>query len=270
MVSVLIIEDERYERRALSSIISNAGYEVVGEAATAQEGIELASSHCPDIVLVDIRLPGNSNGLDCAKVILEKRPDTKVLILTAFPEFSYARRALEMGIESYMLKPISPKEISQKISEAALKINKHKFSLHNSTIGILRSLCLGIVTSTEEDLPLVRYDQLCKWPLAVYTIVPDQSLFFCKMEHWKKEMHNMAKLMKSSIYLGEIDEEELFLLIETSSNDSDENEIANKVLHLAKQSGFTFSMGYGGLVYKPYDLYGAYCKARDAVSSSEV
>ncbi|MEW5920596.1 MAG: response regulator [Bacillota bacterium] len=134
MARILIVEDEPYERRALSSFIRQAGHEIVGEAATAREGIELATLHHPRIVFIDIRLPEGVDGLDCAKTILERVPHTIIIIITAYAEFDYARRALEMGVFSYMLKPVSPEEISQKIAELEQKFIKKSPSVVKKNI----------------------------------------------------------------------------------------------------------------------------------------
>ena len=135
MVRVLIIEDEPYERRALSLFIRQAGHEIAGEAATAREGIELANLHHPHVAFIDIRLPGGMDGLDCAKRIMKQVPKTIIIILTAYAEFDYAHRALELGVYSYMLKPVSPEEIRQKITEVEQKIDQKSLSMVKKHIG---------------------------------------------------------------------------------------------------------------------------------------
>lgn len=122
MARVLIIEDEAYERRALSSFIQQAGHVIVGEAATAREGIKMAKMHRPHIAFVDIRLPEGVDGLVCAKTMLENVPDMVIIILTAYAKFIYAQRALDIGVHSYILKPASPAEIREKIAHVEQRL----------------------------------------------------------------------------------------------------------------------------------------------------
>lgn len=133
MARILIVEDEPYERLALASFIRQAGHKIVGEAATAREGIALASLHNPQLAFIDIRLPGGVDGLDCAKGILEKAPETVLVILTAYADFNYAHRALELGVFSYMLKPVSPEAIKQKVAEVEQKL-KMKWPKKNAPL----------------------------------------------------------------------------------------------------------------------------------------
>lgn len=126
MLRVLIVEDEPYERRALVSFIIEAGHKVIGEAATASEAIRLAAQHLPQLAIIDIRLPGGVDGLECTKVIKERIPEISVIVLTAYADFYYAQRALELGVSSYMLKPVSPAEIKAKIADLEQKIIKEE------------------------------------------------------------------------------------------------------------------------------------------------
>lgn len=112
MYTLLIVEDEQLERQALRFIIGEQcpSINIIGEACDGKRAIELAGREKPDIILMDICMP-EINGLDAAKIIKSRQPDTSIVMLTAFDEFKYAKQALNIGALDYLLKPIRPAEL---------------------------------------------------------------------------------------------------------------------------------------------------------------
>ena len=104
MFKLLIAEDEQLERRALRFIIEKkaADIHVVGEAGDGLSAVRIAENEKPDIVLMDIRMPG-INGLEAAKSIKKLLPNAVVIMLTALEEFSYAKEAITLGAAKYLL-----------------------------------------------------------------------------------------------------------------------------------------------------------------------
>ncbi len=116
MTKVLIVDDEKYVRMGIKSETDWAliGCEVVGEAANGVEGLEKAESLRPDLVVSDIRMP-KMDGIEMAEKILDKYPSTKVIFLTAYNEFEYARQAIRIGVSDYLLKPFQDGELEGSI-----------------------------------------------------------------------------------------------------------------------------------------------------------
>ena len=112
MTRVLIVDDEKYVRMGIKSETdwSLIGCEVVGEAANGIEGLEAAETLRPDLVISDIRMP-KMDGIEMAEKIIEKCPGTKVIFLTAYNEFEYARQAIRIGVSDYLLKPFQDGEL---------------------------------------------------------------------------------------------------------------------------------------------------------------
>ena len=112
MYTLLIADDEQLERQALRFIIDKQCPEIqiVGEAGDGASVVRTAVEEKPDVVLMDIRMP-EMNGLEAAKSIRALLPDTSIIMLTAFDEFSYAKEALALGAVEYLLKPIRPDEL---------------------------------------------------------------------------------------------------------------------------------------------------------------
>ncbi|NUW40396.1 response regulator [Nonomuraea rhodomycinica] len=121
MVTVLVVDDQVLIRAGLAALIRAApGLDVVGEAATGEEAVELAASVRPDVVLMDIRMPG-MNGLAATERILaeggERAP--KVLILTTFDIDEYVYNALRLGAGGFLLKDTPPERLISAIHTVA-------------------------------------------------------------------------------------------------------------------------------------------------------
>lgn len=109
---VLIAEDELLERKAMKKFIQNniKEVEVVGEAMNGRIAIELATKLQPDIIFMDIKMPG-INGLEAIEKIHESQPMIKFILVTAYDTFEYAKQAMKFGIKDYVLKPGRTEEI---------------------------------------------------------------------------------------------------------------------------------------------------------------
>lgn len=112
MYKLLIVEDEQLERQALRFIIEKNldTIEIVGETGDGASAIQIAQQEKPDLVLMDIRMPGIS-GLEAAKTIRKLLPETIIVMLTALEEFNYAKEALTLGATEYLLKPVRPADL---------------------------------------------------------------------------------------------------------------------------------------------------------------
>ena len=117
---VLIVDDQRLIATSLQSILKDLGKELLGEIAIAADGDEalrLAAAFRPDLVLMDIFMPVMS-GLEALKLIKEKLPDTKVLMLTTFGCDNYVKEAMGNGACGYLLKDTTPQEVMESIASA--------------------------------------------------------------------------------------------------------------------------------------------------------
>ena len=107
-IAVLVADDEELERRALKKIIHEMNiYSIVlYEAENGREVLEQIQRRKIDIVLLDIKMPG-LDGVKIAKQIKMVSPSTHIIFVTAFSEFDYAREAVHLGVEEYLVKPVS-------------------------------------------------------------------------------------------------------------------------------------------------------------------
>ncbi|MNI12551.1 putative response regulatory protein [compost metagenome] len=114
MYKVLIVDDEHFIRERLVTIIPWEEYDLV-VASVAEDGesaLEQIRAVSPDIVITDIRMP-DMTGLEMIARAEAYRPNTQFIILSAYSEFDYAHRALQLGVTDYLLKPTKPEELLQ-------------------------------------------------------------------------------------------------------------------------------------------------------------
>ncbi|MCR4955074.1 MAG: response regulator transcription factor [Lachnospiraceae bacterium] len=100
---VVIVDDDKIALISLKTIIASSGMEVVACGENGEEAIALYEQHQPDILLSDIRMEG-MDGMEAAKIILEKHPEAKILFLTTFCDDEYVINALKYGAKGYILK----------------------------------------------------------------------------------------------------------------------------------------------------------------------
>ncbi|MHB1598886.1 MAG: ANTAR domain-containing response regulator [Acidimicrobiales bacterium] len=114
--SVVIAEDEAIVRLDLREILEEEGYEVVGETGRGDEAVALVRSHQPDLVILDIKMPG-MDGLAAAREINSERRSA-VLILTAFSQRDLIEQARDAGALAYLVKPFQKEELLPAIEVA--------------------------------------------------------------------------------------------------------------------------------------------------------
>ncbi|MGY0692028.1 response regulator [Virgibacillus sp. FSP13] len=120
---VLIAEDEFLERKAMKKFmeVNFNDMEVVGEAPNGRKAIELAQSLQPDIIFMDIKMPG-INGLKAIEKIRQVNPAVKFILVSAYDSFDYAKQAMNFGIKEYILKPGKKEEIVKAIRRVQKEI----------------------------------------------------------------------------------------------------------------------------------------------------
>lgn len=116
---IMIVDDHEVVRLGLISLLEqNSQYEVVAQADNAPDAIKKVETYKPDIVLMDIRLPGMS-GIEACEQITKKHPDTKVIMLTSFAEDEMLFSAIKAGASGYVLKQINAKDLINSIESVA-------------------------------------------------------------------------------------------------------------------------------------------------------
>lgn len=122
MLKVMLIDDEQNILTGLRYLIDwNAqGFEICGAFQNSQQAMERAPELCPDLIITDIEMPGTS-GLDLIAALREVLPKSLFVILSAYEDFHYAKRAVELGAFRYLLKPLPAEELTGLL----LDVQKH-------------------------------------------------------------------------------------------------------------------------------------------------
>jgi DNA-binding NarL/FixJ family response regulator len=111
MISVLIADDQALLRGSFRVLVDTTpGLTVVGEAGTGAEAVDLAAEHHPDVVLMDVRMPG-MDGIEATRRICDQLPEVRVLMLTMFDLDAYVYAALRAGASGFLLKDTPPADL---------------------------------------------------------------------------------------------------------------------------------------------------------------
>ncbi len=114
---ILIVEDHEDNRRIMRDLLTSAGYDLL-EAETGEEGVSLAGTHLPDLILIDIQLPG-LDGYGATRSI-RSNPALREIPIIAVSSYALSGddvKALEAGCDAYVTKPFSPRALLAKIRE---------------------------------------------------------------------------------------------------------------------------------------------------------
>lgn len=116
--NIILVDDHEVVRLGLKSLLEHhAQFEVVAEAGTAKDAVEMVEQYHPDVVLMDIRLPGAS-GIDACQEITDRWPDVRVVILTSYAEDEMLFSAIRAGASGYVLKQIGAEGLITAIEAA--------------------------------------------------------------------------------------------------------------------------------------------------------
>lgn len=110
--SILIVDDEDVIREGLKQVVAweKLGYSVVGTVSSGEDALRFLEDHAVDVLLTDIRMPRIS-GIELARLVKANYPETSVVIISGYDNFSYAQNAIRYGVYHYLLKPCAEEEI---------------------------------------------------------------------------------------------------------------------------------------------------------------
>jgi two-component system response regulator DevR len=119
MIRLLIIDDHEMVREGLKAMLTaEPDFEIVGDAANAEQAFELIERLHPDVILLDIRLPGMS-GIDVCRTVMEHYPETAVIILTTFSDEALVAQCIQAGARGFIVKDIERFDLKRSIRAVA-------------------------------------------------------------------------------------------------------------------------------------------------------
>ena len=143
-IRVLIVDDHAIVRKGICALLSEAdGFEVVGEAGNGQEAVLAAQEIQPDVILMDLLMPG-MDGIEATRQITNRQPKARILVLTSFAADNKVFPAIKAGAAGYLLKDSSPEELVRAIRQ----VQRGEPSLHPT---IARKLLQEIARPAEQQ-----------------------------------------------------------------------------------------------------------------------
>lgn len=127
MYSVLLVDDEALIREAISENTkwNELGFELAGTCKNGREAMEFIRKNPPDLLLTDICMP-YMDGMELAKYVYEEQRDTKVVIISGYDEFEYAKKAVKYQVAEYILKPITAMELSETLKKVRVSLDEER------------------------------------------------------------------------------------------------------------------------------------------------
>ncbi len=225
-MKILIVEDEIRIREGLSRLIKKLRpeYEIVGEAENGEEGIRIAREAHPDVIITDIKMPV-MDGLEMLTLLCREENKMKAIVLSAYSEFEYARRAIRLGVKEYLLKPLVVGDVSEALRRVEDEICQEK-SMTEETYGSLEQIFAGILWGGLDA------DKAMQERLAVHFSIPEGTVYsgICVYlgERYEKEKQKAKKELEHLIserggaqyVILEADREKMLLLLVYQERDS--------------------------------------------------
>jgi len=165
MIRVAIVDDHDLLRAGIRAILEQDPlYAVVGESGDGQDAIHMVAKLRPDVVLMDVHLPGGLSGLDAAEAIVRENPAVKIVMLTQYENREYIRRAIRIGAKGYLLK----RSVASQLTDAIKAVHAGERYLHPAAAGELIDMVTTGKTLSEDD-----YERLTPREKQVFTLLAE-------------------------------------------------------------------------------------------------
>ena len=281
---VFLVEDEVVTREGIRDNVDwNAnGFEFCGEATDGDMALPLIQAIKPDVLITDIKMPF-MDGLQLSKIIRERMPWVKVIILSGHDEFEFAREAIKLGVNEYLLKPITVQEMHKVLQKIATQLDHEKSEQENliklqgqleENQAILRErLLLQVVTGSITSTEAIEQGQ----PLGLDLVARCYSIVILRIEmRDRSEKFDYAKYQhvqgivsgligsNPDIYLLKKDWEELVLLMKGNIPqylEEEGNLLLGSIKNELENTGYRLSIGVGSQKNRIADIYQSFLEA---------
>ena len=265
---VFFVEDEIVTREGIRDNVDwrGNGFELCGEAPDGEIALPLLQTTKPDLLITDIKMPF-MDGLQLCKIVRERMPGTKIVILSGHDEFEYAQEAIKLGVTEYLLKPVTVQNLHNVLQKVALQIDHERMEQENlqklreqveENRDVLRErfllkLIVGAVTSAEaiEQSELLGLDLVARWySVALIRIElcdPSEQFDYGGYQQAQRIVSDLVEY-NPDVFLLKKDLEELVLIIKGSTPDYMEEErelLLEQIARHATEIKCKFTIGKG-------------------------
>lgn len=221
MYKVYLLDDEPFILEGLKYIVDwkDYGFEIVGFANNGEEGLKEILSMDIDLVITDIMMP-KMTGLELIENLINSNYQTNFIVLSAFQEFEYAKKAISMGAQNYILKPIDTEELEKSIISIKSKL-KEKENRNKDKEVVNNSVLLKLITDKDyENIDYIK--EKLKYNV-------EYRVGIIELKNKDKDIHKVLKVipdMKKYLYCIENKSKAVFI-IDGKSNDEYIEELTN-------------------------------------------
>jgi two-component system, response regulator YesN len=231
-LKILIVDDEVLERKALTKIINNSLEDVmvIGEAPNGRKAIEMAKEHRPDIIFMDIKMPG-IDGVQALKAIKKMDPSIRFIMVSAFNTFEYAKDVMQQGVKEYILKPSRKQDILaglHRVSEEILEEQKRSVEQQSLRENLDRAVTIAqkewvssLLMNQVQDITFDEWGQLLGVEITsgyimLFSLVPTgkSELTVSEKQNWNTWLKDVLKsvVKKHELMIGPITESQVPVL----------------------------------------------------------
>jgi two-component system response regulator YesN len=265
---VFLVEDEIVTRENIRDNVNweADGFEFCGEAPDGEVALPLLQAAKPDVLITDIKMPF-MDGLALSKIVRERMPAVKIVVLSGHDEFGYAQQAIKLGIAEYLLKPVSAHDLHQVLQKLAVQLEQEKKEhesiellwgqIDQNQAALREQFLLKIVVGAvspaeaEEQSQLLGLNLTARWYLIVVVRIelcdPLQRFNYPKYEKIHQIVHSVVG-GDPDIFLLKKDLEELVLIFKANTRDSieaDMERITNQIKQQAAGTDCQLVIGCG-------------------------
>ena len=130
MYRMLIVDDEKNERDCILYLLKNCGFELeIKEADDGVEALQILKIWPAHILFTDVQMP-RMDGLELIREALNLYPDIRPIIFSGYADFAYAKTAISLGVENYILKPVVPEEFTKTLSSLIGQLDEDQANMH--------------------------------------------------------------------------------------------------------------------------------------------
>jgi two-component system response regulator YesN len=290
MIKLIIADDEKWVRTTVKTLIpfQSLGISLSCEASNGIEALELCRQHEPDILVTDIMMPG-LNGLELIREVRRLLPDLKIVIISGYNDFEYAKTAMKFGIIDYLLKPVDEEELLQVLERIMteigekVRLNKVLEAGEEQVRKALPVMCEAFLNElitrnsmTAENIKSELKKYNIDMPNSIYTIcvtAPDENI---KQEGTRSSSDRYRLLVKRAMkrYTGAVtfslahDKNILVSIINNGNNKAG----IERAFHICsaildKKLNFSISTGISTPTHQPGMLPDIYVKACEALET---
>jgi len=288
---VCLVEDEIVTREGIRDNVNwkANGFEFCGEAPDGEMALPLLRTVKPDVLITDIKMPF-MDGLQLCKIIRERMPWMKIIILSGHDEFEYAQEAIKLGVTEYLLKPVTVQDIHKVLQKVTSQLDQERIEKENLKKlqdqveenriilkeRLLLKLVVGAVSSTEavEKSQLLGLDLIARYYLVIIikAELGDRSEQFDYAEY--QQVHEIVSgLMENNpdVFLLKKDWDELVLVMKGNTLEYLEEErdlLLDQIKQEVKRTRYQLTIGIGTPQKRITDIYQSFVEALVSIQNA--